>query len=120
MDQNITPKRTATSQKPSKIPRVRASMDNKDTKRKHNFNPNSEPRDTSRDRSHSANRKYDNPTESSKYRNYLNLRKSHDLPREDIDEHESMEMQPPLPHNKPRGEASKSPENITDMEAKIR
>lgn len=101
--QQYSPNTLMGSQKrESRIPRMRGSLDARTSnKKKHNFHPSGERSTTPKDRSHSARRPYESQTQSSMNRNFLTARRSIEAPIND-EEHESMEMQPPVPHNHSR------------------
>ena len=75
--------------------KLRQSNENSSAQRKHNFKRSVE-RD-SVERSASSKKHYENSTKSAKSRNFIIRRKSKDQAADE--EAESMEMQPPLPHN---------------------
>ena len=88
---NYSPKgdKSQNFKRESRIPRPRGSVDLRESKKKHNFNPSD---NGSRERPHSSRRPYTSQTLSSMIRN------SSHQPFED-EEQESMELQPPVPHN---------------------
>lgn len=93
---------SAKNNRQSRIPQIKGSVDSKKEKRRHNFTRSSERKDSSKDRSLSARRQYENPTQASFFRNFSNQRKS--VEQAPDEEAESMEMQPPIPYiqNKPK------------------
>lgn len=113
-----SPKGKSTSQpRESRIPRVRGSLDARPPVKKHNFNLSNERSATPKERSHSARRPYESQTQSSMNRNYFNVRSSKEG---NIDEeHESMEMQPPVPHSHERDSTTEGNKDV-EKDEKIR
>jgi hypothetical protein len=96
--QNSPHRLNSTYKSESRIPRTIGSLDARELSKKHKFNPSDERNKTPKSRPHSSRKSYEGHTSSSKIRTTLKNTKSQNLIAED-EEHESMELPPPVPHN---------------------